>query len=91
MPLSVDRRRALALLGSSLAAPAVSDELPAPSILGGSCVTFSDIALPLLETSPGRIMAQVPDTLAPGQYVLRVRSLAYGQQSDAVVVTVQNR
>jgi hypothetical protein len=81
----------LAISGANLAAPAASEELPAPTILGGSCVTLSDIALPLLQTASGQIVAQIPETLAPGQYVLRVRSLAYGQQSDPLVVTVQKR
>jgi YVTN family beta-propeller protein len=77
--------------GSNLAAPAVSEDLPAPTVLGGSCVTFSDYSLPLLQTSSGQIVAQVPESLAAGQYVMRVRSLATGQQSDAAVVTVVKR
>ena len=77
--------------GGDLAAPAAGTDLPAPSVLGGSCVTFSDTSLPLLQTAPGQVVAQIPDTLAAGQYVMRVRSLAYGQQSDALVVTVQKR
>jgi YVTN family beta-propeller protein len=81
----------VAISGTNLATAAVSDELPAPTVLGGSCVTFSDISLPLIETASGRIIAQVPETLSAGQYVMRVRSLAYGAQSDAVVVTVQKR
>jgi DNA-binding beta-propeller fold protein YncE len=81
----------IAISGSSLAGAALSEDLPAPTVLGGSCVTFSDVALPLLQTASGQILAQVPESLSAGQYVLRVRSLAYGQQSDAVVVTVQKR
>jgi hypothetical protein len=75
--------------GSNLAAAGVASSLPPPNVLGGSCVTLSDTAAPLLETTPGKITAQVPDTLPAGTYVLMVRSLATGQQSDAVVVTIQ--
>ncbi|MBI1789987.1 MAG: hypothetical protein HYR60_20850, partial [Acidobacteria bacterium] len=75
--------------GSNLALPAAADQLPAPTLLGGVCVTFSDVQLPLLQTAPGQIQAQVPDDIPPGMYVARVRSLATGQQSDPVLVTVQ--
>jgi uncharacterized protein (TIGR03437 family) len=75
--------------GTNLAASASANTLPAPTVLGGSCVTFSDTAVPLIQTAAGKIAAQVPDTLAPGAYVLMVRSLATGQQSDGVVVTIQ--
>jgi len=75
--------------GANLAASAVADQIPAPTLLGGVCVTFSDTPLRLLETSPGRIQAQVPEDLAPGNYVAQVRSLAAGQRSDAVIVAVQ--
>lgn len=75
--------------GVNLADTVVADDLPAPTVLGGSCVTFSDIALPLLQTSPGRIVAQVPADLPSGNYVAVVRSLATGQKSDGVVVSVR--
>lgn len=75
--------------GSNLASTAVNAALPLPSVTGGSCVTFSDVALPILQSGAGQILAQVPDTLAPGNYVAVVRSLATGQRSDPVVVTVQ--
>jgi hypothetical protein len=75
--------------GTNLAAAATAATLPPPSVLGGSCVTFSDTPVTLLQTAPGRISAQIPDSLAAGTYVLAVRSLATGQQSSGVVVTVQ--
>jgi YVTN family beta-propeller protein len=81
----------ISISGSSLAGAAYSEDLPAPTVLGGSCVTLSDVALPLLQTASGRIVAQVPEALAAGQYVLRIRSLAYGQASEPIVVTVQKR
>jgi hypothetical protein len=79
----------ITISGSNLAAPGVGDQLPLGSVLGGSCVTFSDVPLPLIETSPGQITAQVPDSIRPGLYVVQVRSLANAVQSDSVTVTVQ--
>lgn len=75
--------------GSNLAAPATADQVPPPSVLGGSCVTFSDVPLRLLQTSPEQIVGQLPEDIRPGQYVVQVRSLATAQSSDPVIVTVQ--
>jgi hypothetical protein len=76
--------------GTNLAADAVADSLPPPTVLGGSCVTFGDQAVPLLISSSGQIQAQVPDNLRPGTQVVQVRSLASAQESDPVLVTVRN-
>jgi len=81
----------ISVSGTNLAAPAVASEVAPLTVLGGVCVTFSDIQLPLLQTSATQIVAQVPDDLPPGPYVAQVRSLATGQRSDAVFVTVQKR
>jgi uncharacterized protein (TIGR03437 family) len=51
-------------------------------------VTFGDIAVPLLQTAAGQILAQVPDSLTAGTQVVQVRSLATAQASDPVLVTV---
>ena len=75
--------------GSNLAAAATADQVPLPTVLGGACVTLSDVPLTLLQTSNGQITAQIPDTLRPGQYIAQVRSLSTATQSDSVVVTVQ--
>jgi hypothetical protein len=75
--------------GSNLAAASTADTIPAPVVLGGSCVVFNDVAVPLLETSSGQISAQVPATTRPGQNVVQVRSLATAQSSDPLIVTVQ--
>jgi uncharacterized protein (TIGR03437 family) len=74
--------------GQNLASQAAAADLTAPTVLGGSCVTFSDIPALLIQTAPGQIVAQVPTSLSAGSYVLQVRSLATGQRSDAVVTTV---
>ncbi len=76
--------------GQNLADPATGDTLPAPTVLGGSCVVFNDVPLPLLQTSSTQISAQIPEALVrPGLNVVQVRSLATAQNSDPVVVTVQ--
>jgi YVTN family beta-propeller protein len=75
--------------GRNLASPATADVVPPPMVLGGSCVTFNDVSLPLLQTSPGQILAQVPTNILTGAAVVQVRSLATAQDSDPVTVTVQ--
>jgi DNA-binding beta-propeller fold protein YncE len=79
----------ITITGTNLATTATADTIPAPTVLGGSCVTFGDIAVPLLVTSKGQIQAQVPDTLPPGTHVVEVRSLATAQDSDPVTITVR--
>jgi hypothetical protein len=76
--------------GTNLAATATATTLPAPTVLGGSCVLVDDVAIPLLSTSPTQIMAQLPATIRGGSNVLEVRSLANAQQSTPVVVSIQN-
>jgi hypothetical protein len=79
----------ITISGSHLADTATADAIPPPTVLGGSCVTFGDIAVPLLVSSSGQIQAQVPDTLPAGTHVVEVRSLSTAQASDPVVVTVR--
>ncbi len=75
--------------GSNLATAATAATLPTPTVLGGSCVTFNDVALPLLQTGSGQIVAQIPTTVSQGTNIVQVRSIGTGQQSDPVQVTVQ--
>jgi uncharacterized protein (TIGR03437 family) len=75
--------------GTNLAAAASANVIPPPTVLGGSCVTFNDVSLPLLQTGPGQIQAQIPTDIQPGTSVVQVRSLATAQDSDPVTVTVQ--
>jgi YVTN family beta-propeller protein len=79
----------ITISGTHLAQAATADTIPPPTVLGGSCVTFGDIAVPLLVASDGQILAQVPDTLPAGTQVVEVRSLSTAQASDPVVVTVK--
>lgn len=78
----------ITITGTNLAGASVAQDLPVPTVLGGSCVVFNDVALPLLQTSPTQISAQIPDTVRPGTNVVQVRSLANAQQSDPLIVTV---
>ena len=79
----------ITITGTNLASTATASTIPPPTVLGGSCVTFGDISVPLLGTSSGQIMAQVPDTLLPGTQVVEVRSLANAQDSAPVTVAVR--
>ena len=74
--------------GTNLATTSTASVLPVPTVLGGSCVTFNDVALPLLQTSSGRIVAQIPNNVSAGSNVVQVRSIGTGLQSTPVVVTV---
>jgi hypothetical protein len=79
----------ITISGQNLATTATADTIPPPTVLGGSCVTFGDVAIPLFATSSGQIQAQVPTTLPAGEQVVVVRSLATAQDSAPVVVTVK--
>ena len=75
--------------GTNLAAPAAASTIPPPTVLGGSCVTFNNTAVPILQTAAGQIQAQVPLDLPSGVNLVQVRSLATAQDSDPVTITVQ--
>lgn len=74
--------------GTSLATSAAADSVPLPSVLGGSCVTFNDIPLPIISATSTQIVAQVPPDVRPGLNVVQVRSLLNAQQSTPVTITV---
>ena len=75
--------------GSGLASTAAATAVPAPTILGGSCVTFNDVPLSLLKTSATQIQAQVPTSVVSGTNVVVVHSLDNAQASTPVTVSVQ--
>ena len=79
----------ITVTGANLAGPAQADSTTPPTVLGGSCVVFNDVAIPLLQTSSGQISGQIPATVRSGTNVVQVRSLATAQSSDPIVVTVQ--
>lgn len=80
----------IAINGTNLASTASATSLPAPTVLGGSCVLFDGTAIPLLSTSPTQIVGQLPATIRPGANVMQIRSLNNAQRSNPVAVTVGN-
>ena len=79
----------IAIKGQNLASAAKALSATAPTVLGGSCVTFGDLASPLLQTSSGQILAQVPPAVLPGTQVVKVRSLATAQDSAPFEIAVR--
>jgi hypothetical protein len=79
----------ITIRGQNLASTAVASTVPPPIVLGGSCVTFGNVSLPLLSASPTQIQAQVPDTLLPGTQLVEVRSLANAQDSAPATIIVR--
>jgi hypothetical protein len=80
----------IAINGTNLASTATASSLPAPTVLGGSCVLFDGTAIPLLSTSPTQIVGQLPATIRPGANVMEIRSLNNAQRSNPIAVTVGN-
>jgi len=75
--------------GANLASASAATTVPAPTVLGGSCVTFNDVPLPLLKTAGNQLVAQVPTNIVSGTNVVVVHSLDTAQASTPVMVTVQ--
>lgn len=78
----------ISIFGTNLADNASAADLPLPTVLGGSCVTFNDETLPLLSTSATQINAQLPPDALPGTTVVTVHSVITGLQSDLTLVNV---
>ncbi len=78
----------ISIFGSGLGSSAQFSSTPLPTILGGTCVTLNNVAIPLELTSSGQINAQIPVTLAAGKYPLVVRSITNLTESTAATVTV---
>jgi uncharacterized protein (TIGR03437 family) len=78
----------VSIFGGNLGSSAVATTTPLPLILGGTCVTLNNIALPLFMTSAGQINAQIPPATAAGTYPLVVRSIANLAESASQQVTV---
>jgi uncharacterized protein (TIGR03437 family) len=77
------------VFGSNLAASAVPGTSKLPYILGGTCVTLNNAALPLLATAAGQINFQLPPSLAAGKFPLVVRSISnQAASTQSVNVTV---
>jgi uncharacterized protein (TIGR03437 family) len=78
----------ISIFGSNLGSSATFSSTPLPTVLGGTCVTLNNVAIPLELTSSGQINAQIPVTLAAGKYPLIVRSINNLNASSASTVTV---
>jgi len=72
----------LSIFGQNLGGSEVAGTTQLPLVLGGTCVTLNNVALPLIMTSPTQINAQIPPELAPGNYPLVVRSVE--RQSSSI-------
>ncbi len=78
----------VSIFGQNMGSSAVASTTPLPLILGGTCVTLNNIALPLFMTSAGQINAQIPPATAAGTFPLVVRSVANLAESASQQVTV---
>jgi YVTN family beta-propeller protein len=78
----------ITISGSALASSATANTVPAPTVLGGSCVTFNNVPLSMLTTSANQIVAQVPTNIVSGKNVVVVHSLDVAQSSTPVMVSV---
>lgn len=76
----------ISIFGSNLADTASASGPPLPRLLGGVCVTANEMAIPLINTSPTQIDAQLPPELAATRVTLTVRSQSLGLVSPGVLV-----
>jgi uncharacterized protein (TIGR03437 family) len=76
------------VFGTNLASAATAPTTGTlPTILGGTCVTLNNVAIPLMATASGQINAQIPTTLAAGRYPLVVHSIN-NQATSLIPATV---
>jgi uncharacterized protein (TIGR03437 family) len=78
----------LSIFGQNLGASEIAGSMPLPLMLGGTCVTLNNIALPLFMASSNQINAQIPPDLAAGTYPLIVRSISKHAAAVSQQVTV---
>ena len=78
----------LSIFGQNLAASDTATSNPLPTVLGGSCVTLNNVAIPLVYAGAGLINAQIPPNLAPGTYQLVVHSITNHVASTSQSLTV---
>ncbi len=78
----------ISITGPKLASETASGPAsPLAQTLAGVTVTVGEQLLPLIFVSPGQINAQLPSSLAPGQYTLTVQST--GQPGAIGIFTVE--
>lgn len=78
----------ISIFGRNLGASETASNVPLPTVLGGVCVTLNNSPLPLFMTSTGQINAQLPPSLAAGNYPLIVRAIDRKLASTSQTVTV---
>lgn len=79
----------VAITGRNLAADATAPTSGnLPTTLGGACVTLGNNVLPLIATSSGQINAQIPPSIATGNYQMTVRNLDQHVASATQAVTI---
>src|SRR5262249_60622024 len=76
----------ISIFGSNLADAASAGGPPMQRLPGGVCVTANEMAIPLINTSPTQIDAQLPPELAATRVTLTVRSQSLGLVSPGVLV-----
>ena len=77
----------VSLFGQNVASDAaVSGTLPA--VLGGTCVTIDNRAVPLVMTSGGQINLQIPPDMSAGRHALVARSIDRKAASASQTITV---
>jgi uncharacterized protein (TIGR03437 family) len=79
----------MTIFGRNLSAgTATTTVTPLPTILGDTCVTLNNTALPLTLASAGQINAQIPTTLAAGSYPLVVHNISANAASANTTIRV---
>ncbi len=78
----------LSIFGQNMGDSEVAVSIPLPLILGGTCVTLNNVALPLFMTSATQINAQIPPELATGTYPLIVRSVTKHAAAPSQQLTI---
>ncbi len=78
----------ISIFGRNLGSNASAGKPQFPTLLGGTCVTFNNVPLPLIMTSPTQINAQIPPETRAGRYSLVIRNIDKQAASAATNVTV---
>jgi uncharacterized protein (TIGR03437 family) len=78
----------VSIFGQNLASSASSSTTPLPAVMGGSCVTIDNAAVPLLMTSPEQINVQLPFDLTAARHSVIVRSIDKSTTTAAQTITV---
>jgi uncharacterized protein (TIGR03437 family) len=78
----------LAIFGQNLAGSDMASSMPLPTILGGTCVTLDNTALPLFMSSAQQINAQIPASTRTGSHSLVIRSITNKTASASQSLTV---